>query len=260
MKVKNKKIIVTGGASGIGREIVITLLNKGSIVIAIDINKTGLEVLKQELNNNNLYIYDVDISNDNSLDKFKFECIKEHSYIDGIINNAGIIQPFKNVLDLDYKTIERVMNINFYGTLKLIKMFLPILLNREESHILNVSSMGGFFPFPGQTIYGASKAAVKILSEGLYSELKNTNIRITLVLPGAVRTNIADDLNLEANKKTTIVGMSSKKAAKIIINAMEKNKFRVFVGSDSKIMNFIYKINSRGSINMITRLMNKYIK
>ncbi|WP_252629481.1 SDR family oxidoreductase, partial [Enterobacter sp. JH539] len=90
------------------------------------------------------------------------------------INNAGIIQPFVKIDQLGYEVVERVFNVNFYGTLYMTKTFLPHLLTRPEAHIVNVSSMGGFLPVPGQTIYGASKAAVKLFTEGLHSELADT--------------------------------------------------------------------------------------
>jgi NAD(P)-dependent dehydrogenase (short-subunit alcohol dehydrogenase family) len=86
--------------------------------------------------------------------------------VDGLINNAGIIQPFSRLNDLDYAAIDRVLNVNLYGTIFVTKAFLPHLLNRPEAHIANLSSMGGFVPVPGQTIYCAAKAAVKLMSEG----------------------------------------------------------------------------------------------
>src|SRR3954449_11801387 len=69
--------------------------------------------------------------------------------VDGLINNAGIIQPFSRLNDLDYAAIDRVLNVNLYGTIFVTKAFLPHLLNRPEAHIANLSSMGGFVPVPG---------------------------------------------------------------------------------------------------------------
>ena len=97
--------------------------------------------------------------------------IARHGAVDGLINNAGIIQPFVRVKDLDYEAIERVMNVNFYGTLYMTKAFLPCLLKRPEAHIANVSSMGGFLPVPGQSIYGASKAAANCIFKQMQSLL-----------------------------------------------------------------------------------------
>lgn len=122
--------------------------------------------------------------------------IDQHGKVDGIINNAGIIHPFLKVNELEYDKIKLVMDINFYGTLYMVKSFLPYLLKRPVAHIANVSSMGGFLPVPGQTIYGASKAAVKLLTEGLRAELKDTNVKVTLVFPGGVSTNNYDKFRI----------------------------------------------------------------
>ena len=191
MKVQNKVIIVTGGGSGMGRELVLNLLSKGARVVAIDINETTLQetLALAGVNSGSLSTFVVDITNKNSIEKLLNDAVEVFGAVDGIINNAGIIQPFIKVNELNYEAIERVMNINFYGTLYMIKTFLPHLFNRPEAHIVNISSMGGFLPVPCQTIYGASKAAVKLLTEGLHSELANTNVKVTVIFPGAVNTN-----------------------------------------------------------------------
>src|SRR3954451_9734381 len=129
------------------------------------------------------------------------------------------------------------MNVNFYGTLYMVKAFLPHLLTRPEAHIVNVSSIGGFLPVLGQTIYGASKAAVKLLTEGLYSELANTNVKVTVVFPGAINTNITKNSGLNVPRQSaadnkSIKILSPAKAAQIIIDGMESNQYRVLVGKD----------------------------
>ena len=260
MKVINKKIIVTGAGAGIGRELTLQLLAKGAHGVGIDINEKELNITKEMANNKNLSVFVVDIASDESLNKFKVECPEG---IDGIINNAGIIQSFINIDAIDMDTVYRVMNVNFFGPLKLTKLFLPNLLTRETAHIVNVSSMGGFFPFPGQTIYGASKAALKMLTEGLYGELLDTNVKVTVVLPGAINTNIAANSNVtmkapEGNSNYKMTSASD--AASIIIKAMEKDKFKVYVGSDSKAMNLMYKFNDAKAIKFVNKKMNELVK
>lgn len=152
------------------------------------------------------------------------------------------------------------MNINFYGTLYMIKSFLPHLLTRPEAHIVNISSMGGFVPVPGQTIYGASKAAVKLLTEGLHSELAGTNVKVTLVFPGAVKTNISKNSGLHNPRQATeekkyVKVLSPAKAAQIIIDGMEDNRYRVLVGKDAKIMDYFYRINPKSAAAMIRKKM-----
>lgn len=260
MKLKNKKVLVTGAGSGIGKELVKQLVKIGASVIAVDININNLNVLKAELNSNKLSVYILDVSDSDAINKFKDLYIKEENSIDCLINNAGIIQPFINIDKIDDEIINRIMQVNFYGPLNLTRIFLPELFKRNEAHIVNVSSMGGFFPFPGQTIYGASKAALKLFTEGLYAELLNTNIKVTIVFPGAVDTDIVKNSNVEINSNNgKYKSLSANKAASIIIKSIEKNKFQVFVGSDSKIMNFMYKFNAKGAINYINKMMAKTI-
>jgi len=262
MKVQNKTILVTGGGSGMGRELVLHLLSKQAQVIAIDINETGLKetVELASDNKNSLSTFVVDITNKNAVEELLNKILTQHNCVDAIINNAGIIQPFVKVSELGYEAIERVMNVNFYGTLYVTKTFLPQLLTRPEAHIVNVSSMGGFLPVPGQSIYGASKAAVKLLTEGLHSELANTNVKVTVVFPGAVNTNITKNSGLSTMPQSNTENKSMKvlspaKAAEIIINGMENDSYRVLVGSDAKFMDLIYRLNPAYAAKFIYKKM-----
>ena len=259
MKLDNKRVIVTGGAAGVGKELVKQLLKKGAYVSALDINEKNLKNLKTELNDDKLFIYKVDVSNDNNIENFKKDYFKDQPCIDVLINNAGIIQPFIDISELDINIIEKVMNVNFYGPLKLIKAFINELKERNEAYILNVSSMGGFFPFPGQSVYGASKAALSLLTEGLYSELLNTNVKVSLVLPGAMATDIVknSDIEIKESNSKEIKMLPASEAADKIIKVIEKNKFKLYLGNDSKFMNFMYKLNAKAAIKLINKLMEK---
>ena len=152
--------------------------------------------------------------------------------------------------DLEYGAIERVMNVNFWGPVNMVKAFLPTLLQRPEAHIVNVSSMGGYVPVPGQTIYGASKAAVKLFTEGLYSEFLDTNVRVTVVFPGATATNISVNSGVTTAAEAAEMGKSSKfkttgadVAAGMILDAMERNAYRAFAGPDAKLMDRFVRLS-----------------
>ena len=116
--------------------------------------------------------------------------IDTHAHVDGLLNVAGIIQKFEPFIELDTADIERVLQVNFWGVVNMVRAFLPHLMRRPEAALVNVSSMGAFIPVPGQTVYGASKAAVKLLTEGLHAERRGTPVRVTVVFPGAVATGI----------------------------------------------------------------------
>lgn len=249
MKVKGKTFVVTGGGSGMGRELVLDLLHRGARVATLDINEEAvLETARLAPNHKEkISTHVIDITDKEAIEHLVDEVKQIHGSVDGIINNAGIIQPFVDVNDLGYEKIEQVMNINFYGTLYMVKSFLPELLKRPEGHILNVSSMGGFLPVPGQSVYGASKAAVKLMTEGLHSELLDTSVGVTVAFPGAIRTNIMENSKVVRESKSDDSGKEHKltsapDAAKMMIDAIEANQYRVMVGSDAKMMDRLARL------------------
>ena len=268
MKLQNKVIVVTGGGNGIGRELVLNLLSKGAQAAAVDINESALQETIQLAGSNKdrLSTHVVNITNKDAVSALPEQIISRHGAVDGIINNAGIIQPFVKVKELDYAAIEKVMNVNFYGTLYMTKAFLPHFLKRPEAHIVNVSSMGGFLPVPGQSVYGAAKAAVKLFTEGLHSELLNTNVKVTVVFPGAIGTNIAANSGVvisagagSADTQRSFNPLAPSKAAEIIINGIEKNRYRILVGSDASFMDLIYRLSPERAANYIFKQMQSLL-
>ncbi len=265
MQVQGKVIVVTGGGSGMGRQLVLQLLSRGAQVAAVDINEAGLqETALLAPQPERLSTHVLNISVREAVEALPAAVLARHGAVDGLINNAGIIQPFVRVNDLDYTTIERVMNVNFYGTLYLTKAFLPHLLVRPEAHIVNISSMGGFLPVPGQSLYGASKAAVKLLTEGLYAELLGTPVRVTVVFPGAVATNITANSGVEIRQmegqgRSSLKPLAPEEAARRIIAGMEQNRFRVLVGSDARLMDFLYRLAPAWATRFIQQQMRSLL-
>jgi short-subunit dehydrogenase len=187
--------------------------------------------------------------------------VERFDVVDGVIHCAGIIQPFVRLKDLDYAAIDRVFAVNWLGTLYMTKTFLPVLLGRPEAHIVNVSSMGGFLPVPGQTVYGASKAAVKLFTEGLHSECAGTSVRVTVVFPGAVATNITANSGVEIRVSSADAEAmarritSAETAARLILDGMERNAYRVMIGSDAKLMDRLYRLSPRRAAGFIASRM-----
>lgn len=262
MRVAGKVVVVTGAGSGIGRALTMELLARGAKVAAVDLRAESLEKLHADCSSDNLSVHTANISDPRAVATLPDKVVKAQGAVDAIINNAGIIQPFLKINNLDEAAIEKVMNINFYGTLRMVKAFLPLLLERSEGHVVNVSSMGGFLPVPGQSVYGASKAAVKLLTEGLYAELLDTTVRVTVVFPGATATNITDNSGVAApNMPASSSGsrafkqLSAEQAAQQIIDGMERNKFQIFTGKDSRTMNRLYRLNSQFATKLIAKQM-----
>lgn len=263
MKVQNKVMVVTGAGSGVGRELVLALLARGASVAAVDINAATLEETRALVGSrgDRLSTHVLNITDRALVEALPEQVIARFGAVDGIINNAGIIQPFVRLKDLDYAAIDRVVNVNLFGTLHMTKAFLPHLLARPEGHITNVSSMGGFLPVPGQTIYGATKAAVKLLSEGLNSELLGTSVRVMVVFPGAMATNITVNsgvtIGLPSDKASSrsFKALEPARAAAIILDGIESNRYRVLVGSDATFMDAIYRLHPQRAARFIYNQM-----
>jgi short-subunit dehydrogenase len=259
MKIQGKKFLVTGAGNGMGREVTLELLRRGATVVGIDINESFLAdtaALAGEANTH-LTTARLDISDRNAVIEFS----THHPDLDGLVNVAGIIQPFVRVEQLKSEQIDRVMYVNFFGPLNLIHAFLPVLKSRPEAHILNVSSMGSYAPVPGQTIYGASKAALNLLTEGLRSELSETNVKLTLVWPGAIGTNIAGNSGISmpagsAAEAPAMKMVSAADAGKAMVDAMAAGKKRIYIGQDAKMLGRI----SQFSTDMAAKLIYKNLK
>ncbi|MEY3431895.1 MAG: putative oxidoreductase SadH [Bacillota bacterium] len=269
--LSNKVFVVTGAGNGVGRALTLELLRQGAKVAALDISETYLQETERVANANklNLKTYVVDITNDERVANIPSTIEKDFGQIDGLINNAGIIQPFVKVMQLQNKDIDRVMRVNFYGTLNMCRAFLPLLVKRPEANLVNISSMGGFTPVPGQAVYGASKAAVKLLTEALYAELKGTPVSVTVVFPGAIGTNITKNSGVDMNMSKADAEkmaksqktLSPERAANMIINqGIKKNLYRLVVGSDASALDKISRLFPKFATNMIAKAMKRLLK
>lgn len=265
MQVAGKTIVVTGAGSGMGRELTYELVRRGAQVVAVDFREETLHetVAEAKKLGGNVVPFTLDVSDLGSVAALPAKVQAAVGDVDGLINNAGIIQPFVPINELKMEDVHHVMRVNFDGPLALIKAFLPGLLARPEGHILNVSSMGAYAPVPGQSVYGASKAAIKLLTEGLRSELMDTKVGVTVVFPGAIATNISTNSGLampasdaDASKfKTT----SAVVAAKLMVNAIEANSPRLCIGSDAKLMDRLSRLNPVFAANLIYKQMRSLL-
>jgi short-subunit dehydrogenase len=124
--------------------------------------------------------------------------------------------------------------------------------------------MGGLFAFPGQTYYGASKAAVKVFSEGLYSELRGSRVGVTVAYPGAIDTNITkhNDAHTAQLEKFSgrFRGTRPRVAAGKIVDAIEAKRFRVVIGIDAKVLSVLYRLAPNATVILIGKVMKKLLK
>ena len=269
MKINGKVLVVTGAGNGMGREVVLELLRRGAKVAGLDLKPEWLAETKTLAGENakNFFSFEANIADRERVLNLPAEIEKQVGKVDALVNVAGIIQPFVKINELEFSAIDRVMNVNFFGPLNLIKAFLPGLLTRPEAHILNVSSMGSYAPVPGQTLYGSSKAALNMLTEGLRSELKDTNVSLTLVWPGAIGTQITQNSGVtfgsgeltDAQKKAAARVTSAVLAGKMMVDAIEAKANRIYIGSDAKLMGYLSRLAPDFAANLIYKNMKSLL-
>lgn len=263
MNFRDKTVVVTGAGSGMGQHLTWQLLSRGARVAAVDIKQENLDSTHAGTTaTDRLSLHVLDVRDADGIRALPAQVVAAHGGVDVIINNAGIIQPFVKVADLDDATIARVFDVNFFGTLNMVRAFLPLLLARPEAHIANVSSMGGFLPVPGQAIYGASKAAVKLMTEALYAELMETRVGVSVILPGAVETNIMinSDVTMPHAPEGDYHSLPAEEAAQIILEGIEAGDLHITVGKDSLLMNLANRIAPEASIRLIQRQMKNLLE
>ncbi|PFG43024.1 short-subunit dehydrogenase [Isoptericola jiangsuensis] len=261
MNISDKTFVVTGAGNGIGREVSLHLLDAGARVAGVDLDASGLAATAERAAAGERFsVHVVNITDREAVEALPAEVTAAHGGVDGVINVAGVIQKFVRVNDLPYSEIEKVMNVNFWGTLNMCKTFLPELLTRPAAALVNVASMGAYAPVPGQAVYGASKAAVKVLTEALYAELLGTKVAVTVVFPGAIGTDIA------ANSGVALAGESSAQApayktstpsaaARVIVEALRKGKYRATIGHDAAVMDRLSRLSPKRATTVIARQM-----
>jgi len=230
--------IVTGAASGIGKETSIELAKRGCTPVLVDINEAKLEeALVPVLNHAPDATAELcDISNHAKIKQLVQMVNERYGKIDILINNAGmmIVKFFE---ELSQEEFDRQMAVNFYGGVNFIRAALPIMQKQGRGVILNVASVGGRLVVPGTAVYAASKAAFHGFSEALYYELKDRGIHVGIILPGGTRTGIFDASTTKLGKYYQSQSKTAPKiAAKAIRQAIEKERFVTIVPSSYKLL------------------------
>ena len=183
--LRGKKVLVTGAASGIGRELALALAAERAVVLLADIDKVGLtetsRLLERESAEQRSYI--VDVSDREQVADMATNIEDELSGIDVLINNAGVFV-WADIADTTLEDWDWMMGVNLWGPIHTINAFLPGMLRRGSGHIVNVASLGGLVTMPTVGAYSTTKFGLVGLTETLQHELKPHNIAVTLVCPG----------------------------------------------------------------------------
>lgn len=253
--LKDKHILITGAASGIGLEMLkLFLQHAPTQITVIDINQQNLEKLRSLFSDSNTILKTVciDLTNTQILQKKADEIISENSTIDLLINNAGIVAG-KYFKDIEHDAIDKVMNVNTTSYMHLTRMIMPYL--SKNGHIVNIASAAGLVGNPQMAVYAASKWAVIGWSESIRLEFKKqkSNIKVTTVTPYYINTGMFDGV------KSIIPIITPEKAAKKIVRGIQKNKIFVRMPNLIYILPFVKGILPVGAFDFVVgKLLGVY--
>src|SRR6266700_7145748 len=249
---------VTGAASGIGRALAIELATRGCDLALADRDEAGLQAVAAEIGRSGprkVTVHRADIGEPAQIQDFARTAISAHPALNILVNNAGVAL-LGQFAEIDQAQMEWLMNINFWGVVHGTRAFLPHLSRQREAHIVNLSSIFGIIGPPGQTAYAAAKFAVRGFSESLRHELQmeNSPVRLSVVHPGGVATNIARNCRTgsgmtdnarrtEAIERFEAVAKTKPETAAIrIIEGIEKNRPRILIGKDAHFADLIQRL------------------
>ena len=202
MELKDKVSIITGGARGIGKAIAIAFAKEGSHLVLTSRTVSELKASQQEIENLSVAeveIFPTDVCQPKEVKELVDFTLGKFATIDVLVNCAGIYGPIGLATDVDNEKWLQAIHINLYGTFLCIKTALPIMIKNRKGKVINFSGGGAVSPFPRFSAYAASKAAVVGLTRTLAEEVKECNIDINAIAPGAVNTRLLEQV-LEAGE------------------------------------------------------------
>jgi len=251
--------VITGAGSGIGRHLAVELAKLGANLALSDINTDALAETASLIGTgtNKVHTQSLDVSDKAAVFAYADTVQNEFGKVNLVINNAGVALTTGTFDHTTLEEFEWLMSINFSGVLYGTKAFLPYLKQAQWGHIVNISSLFGIIGVPGQSAYNASKFAVRGMTEALRQELDETcpTVSCTSVHPGGVKTNIMlnsrnseqpindqeFDFVSDAEEFERIAKTTAQSAALQIIRAVEKDRRRLLIGADAKLLDWIQR-------------------
>jgi NADP-dependent 3-hydroxy acid dehydrogenase YdfG len=251
----DKVVVITGAGSGIGRALALTCAGRGSLLALSDVDEAGLaetvDLVKgagaREVRSDRL-----DVADREAFAAYATAVVEQFGRANVIINNAGVALA-GDFTELEYADIDWIIGVNFWGVVHGTKAFLPHLIASGDGHVVNLSSLFGLVSMPGQSMYNATKYAVRGMTEAIREEMLVAGhpVGVTSVHPGGIKTAIARNARVAANedKEATarlfdqkLAKMTPERAAEIIVKGILTNKARVLVGLDAHAIHHLAKL------------------
>jgi len=249
---------ITGAASGIGRALAEELARRGAHLALADVDEVGLAETVAHCEGAAVKVTSqpVDVADRDAVEAWADQVVEDHGKVNLVFNNAGVALG-ATVEGMSYDDLDWLMRINLGGVLNGTKAFLPHLRSSGEGHVVNVSSVFGLVSVPSQSAYNAAKFGVRGFTDALRMELdiERCGVSCTTVHPGGIKTNIARNARMddsvadvggspaEAREQFDKVAITTpEKAARQILTAVSRNRRRVLVGPDAKLLDLISRL------------------
>lgn len=258
-----KTVIVTGASSGIGRGLVKKLIKDHRCdVIGIARSEEKIQSLIQELGDDaykfSYKLFDVSVKE--NWENFAKEIYEEEVYPDILINNAGVLPSFNKFANYSMQDIERAMQVNFYSCVYSMRCLLPIILKSPSGGIVNVASAAALCSLAGTSIYSASKAALKSLTDSVREEYRGC-CYIGLVCPGFTKTDIFHNQKGKGNERQerllSLVSTACDRMVQDVIGGMWRKKSDMVFGIDAHLMSIGNKVFGVGTSMISSKVLAK---
>lgn len=260
---ENKIVILTGGASGIGRALAKKLASRGAIVTLADINASLLDETVKSLTQDGYRIKGarLDVTDREAVKKLVEDTVKEHGRLEYLFNNAGI-SLVGEAQFFSYDDWKKVIDTNLYGCIHGVFAAYPIMVKQGFGHIINTASVAGLIPWPGEASYVASKYGIVGLSHELRAEGSDLGVKVSVVCPGKVETPIyltskAINLDREEGLKHRRPGISAEKCAVAILQGVEKNKATIVVTGPARFFWTLHRLSHSLTFRMTRSVVRK---
>ncbi|WHU45289.1 SDR family oxidoreductase [Gordonia sp. L191] len=251
---RDKVVVVTGAGSGMGRDLAVKLSRLGAKLAISDVNPDGLAVTERLITEAGGEVHSqiLNVAERESVLDYAETVVAHYGRVNVIFNNAGIAH-HGEIERTEFKDIERVVDVDFWGVVNGTKAFLPHIIASGDGHIVNTSSLFGLLSEPGQAAYNAAKFAVRGFTEALNQEMivAKHPVKVSCVHPGGIKTAIARNATVSGDHDATatanffdryLARMTSEDAADVIINGVRKNKTRILVGADAKFLDLWVRV------------------
>ncbi len=252
--LQDKVVVITGAGSGIGRALALNLADKGARLALSDVNEEGLAetVVLAEKAGAEVRSDRLDVADRAAFETYAAAIAAHFGQVNVVINNAGVALA-GDFVDLEMKDVDWIMGINFWGVVHGSKFFLPHLIESGDGHLVNISSLFGLVSMPGQSMYNASKYAVRGMTEAIREEMliSGHKVGVTAVHPGGIKTAIARNARVSEHEDKAataklfdekLARMTPERAAEIIVKGIKKNQARVLVGLDAHALHTFGKL------------------